>query len=558
MKAPAVPEGASAKGEAALDSLRSAWMSLDGRRRFIVLAATLAMFAAVLGLSRMGASGGSNALLYAGLEGTAAGEVVAALDQRGVTYEVRGDAIYVAAADRDALRLGLAGEGLPRGGAQGYELLDSLTGFGTTAQMFDAAYWRAKEGELARTILAVPGVQSARVHIAEGSNRPFQRQNRPTAAVTVTMGAATLSGEQARALRFLVAAAVAGMDPANVAIIDGAGNLMVPDDDDRSGQTRAAELQAQAERLLVARVGPGNAVVEVTVDTVTESETVIERQVDPETRVAIATDVQETTASATDQGGEAVTVASNLPDGDAAAGGGSQSQDSETRTVTNFDLSETSREIVRVPGAIRRLTVAVLVNDVITVADDGTRTATPRAEAELAALGDLVATAVGLDTTRGDVITVRSMTFEPIVAPGTEALAAPGLGLGLDLMRIVQLAVLAVVAIILGLFVVRPILTAPPRAIAANPGLALPRPVQDGPGDSVIMPLGADMMVTGGPPSFGAVPALDVDGQSGSIIADAEPVDPVTRLRRLIDERQKETMQILQNWIEDPDEKERV
>jgi flagellar M-ring protein FliF len=67
--------------------------------------------------------------------------------------------------------MALAAEGLPAAGGAGYELLDNLSGFGTTSQMFDAAYWRAKEGELARTLLAMPEIKAARVHIASAPSR---------------------------------------------------------------------------------------------------------------------------------------------------------------------------------------------------------------------------------------------------------------------------------------------------------------------------------------------------------------------------------------------------
>src|SRR5690606_7745693 len=114
---------------------------------------------------------------------------------------------------RDGLRMALAAEGLPAAGAAGYELLDSLSGFGSTSQMFDAAYWRAKEGELARTILAVPEIKSARVHISQAPDDPFRRKDRPTASVTVATISGTLPKTQADALRHLVAAAVASMRP---------------------------------------------------------------------------------------------------------------------------------------------------------------------------------------------------------------------------------------------------------------------------------------------------------------------------------------------------------
>ena len=138
------------------------WSALDMRRRVVIVVATVAMFAAVLSLSRLASTPGM-ALLYSGLDPAAAGEVVAALEQRGVAYQVQGGAIQVPEGQRDELRMTLAAEGLPAAGAAGYELLDQLSGFGTTAQMFDAAYWRAKEGELARTLLAIPQVRAARV-----------------------------------------------------------------------------------------------------------------------------------------------------------------------------------------------------------------------------------------------------------------------------------------------------------------------------------------------------------------------------------------------------------
>jgi flagellar M-ring protein FliF len=127
-----------------LQQIVTLWDSLDMRRRVIVGVATLAMFLAVLALARM-ASAPNMSLLYAGLDAGAAGEVVDALEQRGVIHDVRGDSIFVESAQRDSLRMSLAGENLPASTTKGYELLDGMSGFGTTSQMFDAAYWRAKE-----------------------------------------------------------------------------------------------------------------------------------------------------------------------------------------------------------------------------------------------------------------------------------------------------------------------------------------------------------------------------------------------------------------------------
>lgn len=524
----------------ALNNLGSLWSNLDMRRRIIALGAALAVFAAVIGLTR-GAGARDLSLLYAGLDPASAGGVVTALDQRGVDYEVRGDAIYVPPSDRDLLRLALAGEGLPEASSQGYELLNSLSGFGTTAQMFDAAYWRAKEGELARTILSVPGIRTARVHISTPANRPFARDLQATAAVTVAMsGGGTLGADQARALRFLVASAVSGLAPADVAVIDADHGLVAADDAAGRGDSLAEDLRQRALRLLEARVGLGNAVVEVSVETVTETELIRERQIDPDSRIAISTEIEENERTAQTSGAAAVTVASNLPDGDAnGANGNSQSADTQTRTITNYELSETSREIMRAPGAIRRMSVAVLVNDIAATAVDGSTALTPRSDQEMQDLRDLVASAVGLDEARGDAITVRSMPFEPVALAGTEGISG---GPFLDVMGLIKIGVLAAVALILGLFVLRPILASgrQPPMLAELPA---PMPALAGPG--------ADAAAQ-------ARQAAAMRDVSEAEVVEAEIVDPVTRLRRLIELRQDETIQILQDWIEEPTRNERA
>ena len=525
-----------------MENLKSVWSGLTMGRRIVIALAALAIAASVYGLSR-GAGAPPTALLYGGLEQRAAGDVVNALDQRGVAYEVRGESIHVPADRRDELRMALAAEGLPANSTQGYEILDSLSGFGTTSQMFDAAYWRAKEGELARTIVTSPHVRSARVHISNPTNRPFRRENRPSAAVTVTTTGLTLSATQANALRFLVASSVSGLAADDVTVIDSSGGLIAGDDDSSvsAGQGLADDLRTRAERLLFARVGPGNAVVEVTADTVNQTESIIERRIDPDSRVTVSTEVEERNSSAKDTGGEGVTVASNLPDGDAGAeGGGSNSQDSETRSITNYDFSETSREVVRAPGTIRRLSVAVLVNDVTGIDDSGNPVTTPRSAEEMASLRDLVASAVGLDPDRGDEITIQSLPFEATPEPGSEP-PAPA-ARPLDMMTLIQLGVLGLVALILGLFVVRPILTsrsAAPLSIS-----------QDGSGQEIFPPPQDQSDQTRNTGATDDRQAID-----GTTAADQ---DPVSRLRQLIEERQDETIQILQDWIEGPEKNEQA
>ncbi|AVO38846.1 flagellar basal-body MS-ring/collar protein FliF [Pukyongiella litopenaei] len=526
-----------------MTQIRSFWTALDRRRQIALVAATVAVFAAVLVMSRI-ATAPTMSLLFAGLENGTAGNIVQSLEQRGIAYEVRGGSIYVPVSQRDELRMTLASAGLPANGGRGYELLDSLTGFGTTSQMFDAAYWRAKEGELARTIVASPHIVRARVHLAQSGSNPFRRGAEPTASVSVVPAGAAVTPAQASALRHLVASAVAGLTVENVAVIDANGALIGSSEtsaDGVSGDDRARQLRERVLRLIEARVGAGNAVVEVSVDTVTQTELIREHRFDPESRVAISTDTEERSDTSQNGAGGEVTVASNLPGGE-AANDASRAQASETRERVNYEVSETQREITRGPGAVRRITVAVLVNGLPQGDADGGFQ--PRPQDELDALHDLVASAVGYDAERGDIITLRSLELPVPAIPGTAAQATLVQRLGLDLTSMIKMAVLAVVSLILGLFVIRPLLARPP---AAEPIAALP------PAD----PAAAAPALTGEiQPDAGTG-----DGQAGSgaLLPAAEQPrqveNPVDRLRHLIGERQEETVEILRGWLEDSEEK---
>lgn len=537
-----------------MQNLISLWQALDAKKRTIVAGATIAVFLAVLAIARFAGTPGM-ALLYAGLQGAAAGEVVAALEQDGVAFEVRGDSIYVDSTRRDGLRMVLAAQGLPANSGTGYELLDGLSGFGTTSQMFDAAYWRAKEGEVARTILANPLIRAARVHIAQAPSKPFQQDQKAKASVTVSTAAGGLPAEQARALRHLVAAAVPGMVPQDVAVIDAVAGLLPGEDanlrPDAAGDARAAELRHNLERLLEARVGPGNAVVEVSVDVVTEREAITERTFDPQGRVAISQETESRSGTASEPGGE-VTVASNLPEGDAGAAASGKSENSESRERVNYEVSETQREVLRTPGGVKKVSVAVLLDGLLVTAADGTQTVEPRSDEELAVLRELVASAAGIDEARGDVLTLKSLAFEPDPAAGELLEAGFLTSLGpIDTMSLIQIVVLAFVALVLGLFVLRPVLTSRPRIGVETAPLALPGVAGSAGGALALGANGAETsanVLTGeidDGPGFAAV----------GLAADEPPMDPVARLRRLIEERQVESVEILRGWMEQDEER---
>lgn len=478
------------------------------------------------------------ALLFAGLDGQSASGVITALDKMNTPYDIRGEAIYVPAARRDAIRMSLAGEGLPEQGQAGYELLDKLNGFSTTSDMFDATYWRAKEGELARTILATPGVRAARVHIATQHSSPFSRNApAPTGVVTVTMGASRLEAPQAQAIRFLVASAVPGLAPEGVAVIDAArGVVLSPgDSNDAVGeQPNAAEREAKIEKdilnLLEARVGAGNARVEVALDLDMEREAVSERTYNPDARVITGKETTEVSESSQGGAGGAVTVASNLPEGDAGpAGSGSRTQRTETRETIKYDASQVTREREKLPGSIRRMSIAVFVNQVAEEAAEEGGAPTLRAPEEIETLKALVANAAGFDEKRGDTLTIETLPFKPLSTDGVLAKANPiGDFISQYLMDMVKFAILAIVTLILGLFVVRP-LFAPKEAPALAAGAIGPAALEAAP-----------------PPGAGALPP---GAESLASLPPAEPAALET-LKTLAATKTDQTASLIKAWLE--------
>ena len=549
-----------------MQQLMSVWLALDGRKRFVVMLSSIAMFAAVIGLARL-ATSPNLVTLYSGLDSSAAGEVVKALEQQGVIFDVKNGSIYVDSQQRDQLRMSLASEGLPATNNQGYELLDNISGFGTTAQMFDVAYWRAKEGELARTIVASPQFSSARVHISNAPTQAFRKQPNPGASVTVSGNGNAVSSSQARALRYLVSSAVAGMEISDVSIIDGRNGVVVQDDAQATGAADSTDLEAKLKnnvvRLLEARVGQGNAVVEVSIEVNTESESFSERVFDPDSRVAISIQKEERSTNSNGTSGGAVTVASNLPDGDAAGSGSeNSSQNTETSETTNYEVSETMREVVRNAGSVKRVSVAALVDGVYVLdPETNEKIWTPREISELDAFRELIASTIGFDESRGDTITLKSLQFQIPDAPEMGIEASFLQSLNFDGMRLLQVAVLAVVSLILGLFVLRPALNGNvATSLSDGPELSrLSAPIsnQDRSGtEAAFAPANA---LTGEIEDDNSVPRnlATIDANAAPNLGSTMELatgNPVDRLKDMISDREDETVEILRNWIDDKGE----
>lgn len=469
----------------------------------------------------MGAFQPPKVVLYSGLGAEQAGEVIEELDGRGVDYVLRGDAVLVPPSQRDQLRFALAKDGLPQQSVRGFELLDDVNGFSVTSEMYNAAYWRAKEGELTKTILSIPGVEAVRVHIGASLRSGFMRsQPDPSASVTLRT-THSLSSSQIEGVQYLVALAITGLRPGDVAVIDAeSGILAGPGLEASSKPNIMAESQSQLLenkilRLLEARVGAGNARVSVSLDVSRGHEKTSQVTFDPQSRVVRSRTTTDSNQTAVG-GGAAITVASNLPQGGIDTPGQSGSVETSTENVV-YEVNETRTERETLPGEVRRISVAVVINSGV-FADAGAP-----AGADAGVLEDfrsLIATAAGADIGRGDSVTVELMPFQAVDAEGL--VSAPGVFerfVERHIWSITQSLILGLVVLVLALGVVRPLLLRP-----APSALELPAP-------------DPNLAATGG----------DADTIDGT----ASAPDAFAILRNAAQSRQDETAALLSDWLKD-------
>lgn len=359
--------------------------------------------------------------LFADLSGSDASAIVDHLESAGVPYELTdgGRTILVPADRLYEMRLEVAAAGLPTASEGGYSLLDDM---GMTSSDFQqqVTYQRALEGELARTISAIHGVDAATVKLALPEESVFVDQKAdPTASVFVrTKPGATMDQAKVQSIVHLVSAGIEGMSPSDVAVIDAEGRVLsaiggtATDGlaDGRTGEYEArvaTSVQAMLDKL----VGPGNAVVSVNAvldfdRAVRTTETV---ETDPDQPpVSSATTVEEYTGTGSSAGGVLGPDNIAVPTQDQGAG----EYRRETETVNNA-VSTVREELTTAPGSVRRQSVSVVVNEAVA------------GGLQMSRLEEAVAAAAGIDPERGDVVSVTRMEFDTTTAEqAAEALAA--------------------------------------------------------------------------------------------------------------------------------------
>ncbi|MEO8629126.1 MAG: flagellar basal-body MS-ring/collar protein FliF [Betaproteobacteria bacterium] len=391
-------------------------------------------------------------VLYSNLADKDGGEVLASLTTLNIPYRMAdgGTAILVPAGMVYDTRLRLATQGLPKGSAVGFELMEAQK-FGISQFAEQVNYQRALAGELSRTIQALASVQSARVHLAIPRPTVFVREQlKPSASVLVTLYAGrSLDEAQVTAIQHLVASSVPELMARSVTVVDQVGNLLTGTSEgvQQAGGLDASQLKyvhaieaafvTRIENILQPIVGRENvrAQVAANLDFSWSEQTSETFRPNPGAQEQSLRSQQtvETTSSTPVAPSGVPGALSNQPPGAANAPLTSPSAAPTTSTsktptpastnshrenTVNYELDKTIRHTKNELGAIKRLSVAVVVNQRRTNDKDGKIVFVPRTEAELSQINELVREAMGFSKDRGDTLNVVSTSFD---APQAEA-----------------------------------------------------------------------------------------------------------------------------------------
>ncbi len=541
-----------------------------GMARVAAMAVIAVLMLGFFGFLIMRASAPTMAPLYTGLSFEDSGAIIRELQSQNVPYELRGEgeSILVPRDQITTIRMSLAQDGLPTRGQVGYEIFDQQSTLGATSFVQNINNVRALEGELSRTISSLARIRSARVHLVLPERALFSReQKNPTASIVLAVRG-ELSGGEIRAIQHLAAAAVEGLLPSRVSVVDDTGRLLASGAGDTAATAIAGEaderkvgleerLRNRLEDLLANVVGSGRARVQVNVDLDLNRISRTSEVFDPEGQVVRSTQTRDLANRSQGPGNNGeVTVANELPGATAdAAGGGASEQASTTEETTNFEISRTTSTELTEAGGIRRLSIAVVVDGTYTTAADGTAAYTPRDQAELDQLTALVRSAVGYDETRGDVVQITNLQFasRPELAAGGTSEAGLFDFTRDDLIGAAEMAVTLLIALALILFVMRPLLKRVLTPEAAP--LALPHSAELAPG---AVPAGA--MVAGdiSLPNLSGSGDFNDGSRSGSPandwMSDARSlgeaqVKTIRTVGTLVEENPKQAALIVRDWL---------
>jgi flagellar M-ring protein FliF len=509
-------------------------------------------------------------ILYAGLNPRDAAAVTAKLDAMNVQYDAKGDGgtILVPADQVTKLRMALAQDNLPAAGV-GYEIFDKSDTFGTTAFVQNINRLRALEGELARSIQTIDGVESARVHLVVPERQIFARNDQTPSASVVLKTRAVMDRGQVAAVQHLVAAAVAGLTPDRVAIVDDRGNLLAGGEE-RSGPNAAAadedqntteyedRLRQRIESIVASVVGAGHVRAQVAADMAYNHTSTTSESYDPDSKVIRSTQTIEQNSSDTNGSTQdAVSVANALPNAASSTPGDtSKSSSDRTEETTNYEISKKVTTSTQDGGDLKRLSVAVVVDGSLTGSGANAHYK-PRSKAEMTEITNLVKSAMGYSQTRGDQVQVTNMEFAR-VADVDDGTPAPKPLLGLDpayWFKIIEAAIMCVTALLIGLFVARPLInrmfqplapSGPPTRVANASPVAgtLPSPGHTQAANAS----GAEAQAAPAPIKIlPAQPGIDLSQIEGQVRESS-----VKKIGEVVNAHPEEALAIIRTWLHQP------
>lgn len=406
-------------------------------------------------------------VLYSNLSDQDGGAIINALQQMNVPYKFAdgGGALEVPANEVHEVRLRLAGQGLPKGGAVGFELMETQK-LGTSQFLERVNYQRALEGELERTIQSLSAVQSARVHLAIPKPSVFvSEQQKPTASVLLGLiPGRSLDADQVSAIVHLVSSSIPDLSVKNVTVVDQAGNLLTSQDGSNAGLDPGQfKYRREVERSFVKRIeailtpitGPNNVLAQVTADMdFTQSENVAEIYGPNQSAPAavLSKQTSESSRSADATAGGVPGALSNQPPGNATApinapaaaaaaapgqapsstrqsgnaaanatpvaGASAAPTNTQRDSTINYEVDKTIKHTRQPVGTIKRLSVAVVVNYRKVTDADGKVTYKPLSKEEMTQINALVKEVMGYNQARGDSLNVTNSAFSvPDVVP---------------------------------------------------------------------------------------------------------------------------------------------
>ena len=398
----------------------------------ITLAASVAIGFAIV----MWMQGEDYRPLYGRMDNLDAANVVDVLEQNQIKFKVdeNSGAILVASEDVHMARLKLAEFGLPSSQSQGFELMDKEQPLGTSQFVENTRYQRSIEGELARTITSITSIRNARVHLAIPKKTVFVRDaTNPTASVFVEVFAGrSVEPAQVKAIMNLVASSVPGMKMADVTVVDQHGNLISTGEDSADLLMAAKQHQysKEVENSVIKRingilepvVGGGKFRAEVSADIDFTAVEQAAETFNPDLPAIRSEQTLNESRRAGDVAAGIPGALTNQPPGtaqapeqiDPATGqpvAGAQPTNNREQATRNYELDRTVSYTKHQQGTLKRLTVAVVVDDKVVKNADGTETLVPWTENELERLSILVRDAVGFSAVRGDSVNVLNSAF---------------------------------------------------------------------------------------------------------------------------------------------------